>query len=457
MKKALDVNLNIASLVAFVIGLHLTILFYTKFTAWPEMLAWPDLMVRGWLPYKDIAIAHTPFLVTVTAFIYYLFGVGVIQLKILTWTLILTTDIFLFYISTKLWNRRVAIFTLLTYIFLQSVFDGNGLWFDSVLTLESLVIFYLVFKKKYLLTGAAWGIAFFTKQTALWLALAIFLSVIYSDSKKRVESVINLASGAFIVFLLTIGALYLTGVLPQFIKWALWFGMLILPSSPGQMHFPTIKNISVIMFLFSPFLLMFIDKKIRKNSYLLFWGVCGALGMYPRFEYFHLQPAIPYIAMFAGIAYSHLSNKKKFLSMGMLLYTIGILYIFTGFFLRNINEGVRFYEQNVKNVTAYVKSKILPGEAIFIMNWWDNVYALTSTVPAANPLVPQLEWYQEIQGTQDEEIADLIASKPKLILLQPYSSIGLDSYIPKKLYEYVLLNYTTQDVVDGIEILVPNN
>ncbi len=31
-----------------------------NYTAWPEMLAWPYLILQGWLPYRDIAIAHNP-------------------------------------------------------------------------------------------------------------------------------------------------------------------------------------------------------------------------------------------------------------------------------------------------------------------------------------------------------------------------------------------------------------
>ena len=36
-----------------------------QFTAWPEMLAWPYLILKGFLPYKDIAIAHNPLLIFV--------------------------------------------------------------------------------------------------------------------------------------------------------------------------------------------------------------------------------------------------------------------------------------------------------------------------------------------------------------------------------------------------------
>jgi len=90
------------------------------------------------------------------------------------------------------------------------------------------------------------------------------------------------------------------------------------------------------------------------------------------------------------------------------------------------------------------------------MNWWDNIYALTGTLPATDPWVPQLSWYQDIPGIQEKEVLDLTKSKPKLIILQDYVDSGLASYIPQKLYTYVMSNYHLKEKVDGLEILIPN-
>jgi len=62
--------------------LHVIFLLNLKFTAWPEMLFWPYLMLKGWLPYRDIAIAHTPVLLADLTIFFKIFGLGLLQLKI---------------------------------------------------------------------------------------------------------------------------------------------------------------------------------------------------------------------------------------------------------------------------------------------------------------------------------------------------------------------------------------
>jgi len=69
--------------------------------------------------------------------------------------------------------------------------------------------------------------------------------------------------------------------------------------------------------------------------------------------------------------------------------------------------------------------------------------------------VPQLSWYMEISGIQEKMVTDLKVSKPKLILLNPYSESGLSAYVPQKVYDYVTANYKLKQKVDGIEILIP--
>ena len=95
---------------------HLFLLFNLSFTAWPEMLAWPFFILKGWLPYKDFAMVHTPLLVLDLALFNKIFGVGAAQLKIYSWVLILFTDLTLFYVVKKLWSVKKALSSLLFFI-----------------------------------------------------------------------------------------------------------------------------------------------------------------------------------------------------------------------------------------------------------------------------------------------------------------------------------------------------
>lgn len=435
-----------------ILGVHLFLLTQLKFTAWPEMLLWPYMLIHGLLPYKDIAIAHTPDLIVELAIVFKLIGVGIIQLKIYTWFLIIITDLLIFWVSSKLWNRKIALISTLSYILLQIFFDGNGLWFDSMLAPLAVLTFYLVSKKKYFLSGLLWAIMFLTKQTAVWFLIPIGLQVI-QNSDHKIQNFKRLVFGTLAIFAVFIILLALFGILPDFYNWAVNFGVFILPRASGQIQLPDLKNLLVSVFPFVIFIPFLINKKTRSLN-LLLWATAGVMGAYPRFEYFHLQPALPFLAFVLGAVVIGI-KKDKLMKTFITFYILGSVYLFANYFMRNWREGVRFFEADVAGVTFYVKNNTQINDKIFVMNWWDNIYPLTNTLPATDPWVPQLSWYQEISGVQEKEIENLRISKPKLVILKDYEETGLASYKPQKLYNYIVANYELKEKVDGIKILIP--
>ena len=442
-----------------IIGIHLLLLTQLKFTAWPEMTLWPYLWLHGILPYKDVAIAHTPLLLMKLAVFYKLFGVGILQLKIFTWILIIFTDILIYWVVKKLWNTKTALIAVSVFAFWQMFFDGNGLWFDLLLIPLSVLTFYFVSKKKYFWVGIFWAIMFFTKQTAAFFLLPIGFSLVQStkwktDSVSKVQSMMRFIYGGLIVLGIFTLLLVTFKLLPSFYDWAVRFGIFILPKAEGQIQLPDVRTLLMATLPFAIFIPFLINKKTR-NLNLLLWAFAGALGAYPRFEYFHFQASLPFLAIASGIVLTGVKNKWTKVFIG--IYIFGSIFLFANFFLRNYHEGTRFYEQNVIDVVNYVKENSKPGDKIFVMNWWDNIYALTEDLPATDPWVPQLSWYQGISGIQEKEVTDLKDSKPKLILLQDYVDSGLASYKPQKVYDYVMTNYELKEKVDGIEVLIPKN
>jgi hypothetical protein len=170
-------------LLILILSFHTLLLVYLKFTAWPEMTLWPYLIAKGWLPYKDIAIAHTPTLVVVLSLFFRVFGVNILQLKIFTWVLIVSSDVLFYWVVRKIWNIKIALVSTLSFVLWQLFFDGNGLWFDLALVPISIVSFYLLNQRKYFWAGVAWAIMFFTKQTAVWFLIPIGIEVFMKDSK----------------------------------------------------------------------------------------------------------------------------------------------------------------------------------------------------------------------------------------------------------------------------------
>lgn len=416
------------------------------------MSLWPYLITKGWLPYQDIAIAHTPLAIINLALFYKIFGVGILQLKIFTWSLILLTDAVLFFGVKKLWNIKTAFISLLFYIPLMMLYDGNGFWFDLYMGIMAFCSFYFARSKKWLLAGVFWGLAFISKQTAVWFLLPIAFSL-FQDSKFKIQDSMKVVFGALLVAAPFTLILFAFNILPSFWNWAVNFGIFVLPKSQGQIQMASLKTFLASSLAFLIFIPLIIKTK-KQNINLIFWTIAGCLGVYPRFEYFHFQPAIPFLAIATALTFRELKKTNIFTKIFIPIYILFSVYLFATFFIRNLNEGVRFYERNVSDVASYVSYKTSSNDRIFVLNWWDNIYPLTDTLPSTDPWIPQLPWYTELPGIQEKMVDDLKNNPPRLIIYNPYSQIGLSAYTPQKVYNYVVDNYKLVEKVDGIEILV---
>lgn len=436
----------------FLLAVHFFFLLRIMFTAWPEMLLWPYLMVKGLLPYKDIAIAHTPLMLVDLSIFYKLFGVGITQLKIFTWLLILLADGVLFYVVKKLWNVKVALYSLVAFIFWQLFYDGNGLWFDLYMGVLAFVSFYFVKEKKYGWAGIAWGLAFISKQTAVWFLIPIFYSLFRDFTGTRARKFIV---GGLMVASLMSFLLYIFNIWPAFVNWAVKFGVFTLPRAQGQINYPSIRQIAVSLFPFAVFLSLLLKKRKEALS-LGLWSFAGILGAYPRFELFHFQPAVFYLAISSGLVFSGLV-KNKFIKALLVLYVALSIVLFGRFLTRNWNKGVRFYDKTVKQVSQKVSALTNSGQYIYVLNYWDNIYALTDTRPAIDPWVPYLPWYITQKGTEDKMLEGLFKTSPKIIVRGDFTQTGLSSFKAEKLVDFVSKNYTVSEKIDNVEILTRNN
>lgn len=463
MEWAIDMRKKYTGIAAFialtgVLIFHLVFLLNLKFTAWPEMLTWPYLIVSGWLPYKDIAIAHTPLMLADLFIFFKVFGVGIMQLKIFTWILILGLDVLVFWIARKFWGVRVAFLSLFTYVLLQVVYEGNGLWFDLYMTLLALLSFYFLQSKKYLLAGIFWALAFLSKQTAFWFLIPIGATILIDNNVQRSLKATPLKVGRFALGALGpalsfIGILYFFGILPDFYKWAIEFGIGVLPRAIGQIQLPTARQLLVYL---SPFLLLLplLFKIDKKNIPLILFAVFGMMGVLPRWELFHFQPGLPFLAIAGGIGSgTFLKNKlRKFVFFIPLIF---VMILFAKTLVNDWGKETRFYENGVKRVSEYVRANTQIGDRILVLNWWDSIYVFSNTISSTRPWVPQLEWYMEQEGVQDVVLKSLRLNPPELVVLNPYSDSGLAAYKPQKVLEWVIRNYKISENVSGLEVWLP--
>lgn len=399
---------------------HLILLATTQFIAWPEMLFWPYLVLKGWLPYRDIAIAHSPLLIYFLTFFYQLFGVSVWGQKLASWLLVFVLDIVLFGVSKKLFGVKKALLILLLYIPLQVYYDGNGIWFDHALAIFPILIYYFSTKKKYFLVGLLWGVALLVKQTALWFLLPIILA----------KPTFSFVKGALLVLIPFFMGLFLFGLLDDFLRWGIGFGIGTLPRLSGQINLPEPHQIISSLF---PFLIV-----IPAPS-LLPWLVAGAMGTLPRWELFHFQPALPFLAILFAFAV----ESKKITSYGVIILS----FILVGRGLaRDLGKPDRFFTPRDQAVIQNVRRQVAPGEAIFVTGYWDNIYPLTDTIPVIRPFIPQLPWYLSQRGIEEEIISDLTREAPKIIISPSFPEAG-------KIGDFVRENYKVVQTVGQIDIL----
>lgn len=431
---------------------QLVLFFNIKFTAWPEMTFWPYLILKGWFPYKDIAIAHTPLLLVDLTIFYKLFGVGILQLKIYTWTLILLTDVLLFGIVKEIWNKRTAVLSLLFYIPIQIFYNGNGLWFDLALAPIALVIFYLLRKKNYLWAGIFWVLAFLVKQTAFWFLIPIGLTLIENNFKKNIKGFLT---GAVILLAPSVLIVWLLGIFPDFVFWAFKFGIGILPRAQGQISLPSLRQVIVSFLPFSILAFIPFMKKKKENFILFVWCVAGIMGAFPRWELFHFQPALPFLVIVLGSSFLRIKKIKPFLRLALFIYLPLNIVLISRYVLHEWGGETRFFDSGVKKISNYIKENAGVGDRIYLLNTWDNVYMLSNTLPAVRPWIPHLLWYMELPGIQENMVSDLDNAKPKMIVQKEYNKEGLGSYRPELISDYISENYKLGDKVGAYLIYFP--
>ncbi|MFC1710096.1 glycosyltransferase family 39 protein [Patescibacteria group bacterium] len=439
------------------ITVHITLLLTTSYIAWPEMMFWPYLILKGWMPYKDIVIAHTPLLVINLSLFYKLFGVGVWQLKFYTILLIMLTDVLLFYIAKRFWSAKVAFLSLALYIPFQVMYEGNGLWFDLPLTSLALLIYYLLRTKKYLLGGMIWGVSFFTKQTAAWFVIPITVQTLIQNRKVKfsylIKPYIQIGLGIGLVFLLVIIVLWVIGLLPSFHQWAIDYGIRVLPREKGQISLPNAKLLLVSLIPFSIlFILPFVTKK-KDWLVLVTWTIVAFMGVYPRWGLFHFQPALPFLAISGGLVLSKLNKVGSFLKITALIYMGLVLLLFGKYFVRSINTPDRFLEDDTFTVSEYINDKVGDNGEVYIMNTWDNIYVFSNTVPSSGYWVPHLSWVMDQPGVQEKLVRQLENNKPEIIIMRPYGMNDLSSYKPELIDEFLSQNYGLVEEVGGHLVL----
>ena len=314
---------------------HAFILSKTPFLFFKDMMVYPWLVDQGLMVYKDIALMYMPGIVFILLPYFRIFGFSIASLATFDLILIFLTDILLVYACYKIFRSlAITICVVGFYLLWQPLMDGKLLWFETALTPLLLLAFleevlYVRTKKNahLVLSGVCIAFALFIKQNTVWAALITTPYVLYRVSglsKWSLRSLLYITTPTAVILVILVVMLLTTHVLKDFLFWALWVPLVYLQ------RYTLLPTESEIRLLLPLFLLVTISiiftirshttKPWRTIVHLTtLWLVGAVLFAYPRFGLFHLQVALPFVALHFGyLIICILREKRRYIQICML-------------------------------------------------------------------------------------------------------------------------------------------
>lgn len=447
--------------------IHLLILSQLTFTAWPEMLSYPYLLTNGF-NYNDAAVPYPIGLIAILAVVYKLFGFTPLVLKIFTWIFILVLDVILFLIFRKLTGEyKLVVIFMMIYITVQSVLDGNLMWFDNATVLPLALVFYfsLIWLKthihKYLFfIGITLAVAIMIKQIAIVYAVGFILFYLII-MKGKFKDLKYLVLGSLIIFTPFIFYLTVSNSLLSFLLWNLYYPLIFWSQTPGYVRYGlSWSELLVLIFLLVPFLSISLQiKKIFANKALLLtiiFLISALVAVYPRFSYYHLQPALLFlVVLYLQIASRISKQKKTFIVLS--LFIALTIFIFLG--SRSLGGPTRFYSSDEQALVEKIKTEVKGEEKVFLLGLNSSQYTLSGKLPP-KPWVDNFSWYFEIPGVQKKVINGIKNDNVKVIfrkIPQQGEWYQLEVYQPREVVDFIKKSYKKKETIDGkIELWVRN-
>ncbi len=450
-QKSINKFLKIAFIPLIII--HIIVLENIRFTLWPEMVVYPYLINNDFSLYKDLINPYPPTLIIMLSALTKIVGYQPQIFLLFTWILIGIIDIILYQVLLKIYKIHfLSLISLIFFMIISISFGINGLWFDLVQTPFIIISLYyfIKFKEENSIANLNLSLilvitAIFIKQQALWLLLAYILILFFYNRKNTFKLLFKLYPALLFFIVLSIELIfcfYKTNSLLEFINWTLFFPFIKASKISGYLSLPTIKQllpIIVILILSSPSIFYLSAKRF----YLLPIMVSLLFFAYPRFDYFHLIPALAFISILIGLSIN-LILKASLAEKFTYLFLVIMIFIYVARFITlNISTEIRFFEPEIQIAANFISITTNKNEPLYILNGPDQIFPLSSRLPI-KPWADEFPWYLENGNLQQNIVISLIKINPRFIVSKPYSDGGkfdLGSYRPQVIADYLDDNY----------------
>lgn len=443
-------NRKTTGIITLILAIQLFLLSNLQFTAWPEMLSYPYLRNSGFILYKDMIHPYPPMLTIALANLYKIFGYRLEALQFFTWGLSLLATVVIFVLVKTLTKKEwAALSGAIAYAIFQPHLEGNMMWFDNAIVVPVLTgllftTYFLDIKKtKYLfLAGVCLSFAGFIKQTGGLFYLATFLFLLFQKPKFK-SLALYLATPLIFAAPLFLNLL-MNNMVMSFLNWVIFYPAFYWGKFPGYVQLSASKSalLTISLLTLLPLLLLFKNRGIKdkKNLLLALFMLIGLVGIYPRFSFFHFQPALGVAVVGVGYALGSATKAWRI----VLISSLVLLAIHTSYKgqiewrrePRFLGKAEYSFAKDLQNLT--------PSGKLFLQGVHSTDYVLSGTLPP-KPWGDNFAWYFEIPQVQEEFIEKWEQNPPEAVVWKtpsPGNIYDLGTYQPAKIVNWISENYT---------------
>jgi len=289
----------------------------------PRVILQPWLLQRGFVMYENVADLHSPLMPLSISALPLVFYDGLQQAKVVLVALLCCTTLLTFWAGQRSLGWLGGLGAALFFVAWSPMFGFGKLWHESFLTplYALLLLLYDASAPRrkapfFLCVGLIGGIAILVKQHAaivfaafvVWSALASWSC--YRSMPRILRETGLMIGGAVVpVLAYAIWQYARAGTLQGLLYWTLVYNLTSEYKSLAALP-PSLSQVGVIVSscLLAPVALLYLIESRRRGDKLwlsLGWGLTllatSSLSLYPRFGFFHLQPALPAIAWLSSL------------------------------------------------------------------------------------------------------------------------------------------------------------
>ena len=175
--------------------------------------------------------------------------------------------------------------------------------------------------------------------------------------------------------------------------------------------------------------------------------------IYARFDFVHLQPSLPFVALLSVISINWLI-KEKYLKVLVFIYAFASIYLLSQFYQGHVGNKIFFFGDSEKRVVAEIQKLSNTGDKIFAFGTLPHIYQMADRLPPGNVFVFQFPWF--MVEAQDRVLTGIINDAPKVVIRDLSGTVegkNLISYMPS-ISDYISKNYKVINKIEEIEIMI---